>query len=586
MHEVFKQFIEYKKCSFAEFNKVRNYIYKANQGQNEFLKTCFKIVKEVLENMYQNNSLNFQDYQEIYEYHGLTTSIFECYFTSYIENHMTPKELSKYTKRILIPLASKIGNEFKNANFDTKALKDIARSYNFTLEKTNNLINYYFKTVLQISNFSEYKRKYKFFKAYINLNMTNINDFKHAYYFYNNFASQSEKQAFAKTSLQIIKTSINTPSLKKYLNKINLSLKDFYFLISTYTPKLKNKLEEAFKEYFDFCENNLWNLELISKEAKKQNVSYEDYLYFAKIYGTNILHIRNIEEYIKQKRISTTIKEFPEADILTQIYQSTNEDEYYSLFAKINDLGIDIIYRFCYTYNRHLPMAEKEKMEANLTAKLNLYYKRKRENNTKSTTAYTSEVIEEALNSKHTIEQFCLIYGYDKKTLITKIRHSNSTNLSRLQEKLAQEKVLSNQIKENLTATILNYIKNGFPIGNQILPFTLLDFFILFPNIPYNYLRKNALTKEEAIILNIFFKPLKATSNLSKSTILNMRLTKQVTFEGQTYLKKFTQDELFEIVDYMEKYQIPFNELLFHQICIRYATTGLDIYNENELDLK
>lgn len=586
MHETFLKFIEYKECTYTEFNRARRYIYEANQGQTQFLETCFRIVKEVLENMYQNNSLNFHDYHEIYESHGLISKTFENYFASYIESNMSPQEFAEYTTKIEIPLATKIANEVKNADFEPSAIKNIAKSYNFTLARTNYLIKYYFEKVLKIS-FSEYKKKYKYFKAYITLKMQSIHDFKHAYSFYLNFANESEKKDFANASLQIIKNSLNTSSLKEYLSTINLSIRDFYFLTCTYMPKFKNKIEETFKEYFDFCENNIWKPELISEEAKNQSISYEDYLYLAKIYGTYILHISDIEDYVRQKRILTITKEFPQADILTQIYQSTNEEEYCSLFESISNLGIDIIYRFCYTYNRDLPMKEKVKMENNLATKLNLYFKRKRENNKRvSTTTYTPEVIEKALNSSHTIEQFCLIYGYNRKTLIDKIKQSTPVYIRKLQEKLAIEQELSNKMKENLTYTILNYIKNGFPIGNQILPFTLLDYFILFPNIPYCNLRKNALTKEEAIILNQFFIPLKATNNLSKNIILSTNLTKQITYQGETYLKTFTQTELIEIVDYMEKYQIPFNELLFHQICIRYATTGLDIYNDNNLGLK
>jgi len=581
----FKKFIEFKDCSFEEFRLAKEYYKEASPlEQRDFLLTCFLIVRQAIKLMFSQKSLELNSAKEVYEKHGLTQKDITYFLSLYKNKYMPKSEKDRYFKKQKEILYENVWQEAKLAKWEPKEISKLARKYKLTIRQINGIITYYFENILKLDSTSTiiYKRDYKKFCLYINETLPDIISFKSAYNFYSKFANVEEKEAFKNTSLKILSESQNhLANINEFLASLNLSLYNLYTLATIFKKDYVKTIMELFKPYYELFESNSWNAATLKEKIGKNYYKYRE---MAILYAQNILGITNIVELVTNKKYNEVRSQFKKAPIIDQILRSTNRDEYISLFQN-NTIKKEDIVRFCYTYHYELPKEQKEAMEANLIRKYQEYLKQT--HYIPNPKVYTDDVLEAYINSPLTLEEFCLANNLNVISFKSAIKYcKNKTLIATFKNKIATERANKKSQTELRIIELLNLIKNGLTINDTTYPFDLISFFILFPDINYKNIKTGFLPKEKGAIIRDFLFPLSKMHVLSKTSIYYMHIIKQITTKEGTYNKDFSKDELIEIISFMEKNNIPLTDYLFNEVCLKYATNSLDIYNQDTFSLK
>lgn len=564
----FKKFISYKKCTFLEFKKAEMFYKETLEYslKKDFLFTCFNIISSIIKRMKANKIYNFTAFQNIYSSHGLTLEDFKKYYYLYISQfNNSDKNKDFYA---LIFEAS------KECMWDESKLRNIAKDFLITNSKLKSIIEDYFINELHFGDFKDYKKLYKYYIHFINNDIISSHNLEYAYSFYLKYANNNEKENFQKLALKIIKDALkHLENMEEYAQTINLKSLDIYFLAKNFDEDFEQTIANSFKIYFDYCVQSLWNIEEITKVASELNIRYRDFYDMAKIYCCKILK-KNIEELRHMQLYKEKNNDLSNMGILSKIYHSSNPLEYFYLIEK-SDITYGDIYYFCYIFHSGLPDNKKQEMEINIKEKFLKY--RQQINYSKPD---NTEILLDALDSFYTLEEYAQVFGYNYKSIKNQFSVCKDPDiLKRYKEKLQSEKNIKNTYQNNLVFSILWFIKHGFRSGDNIYPFTLIDAYILFPNINFLTLKTGALSLADAKILRNFFNPLKNACKLSKDTIINMKF-KQMNTEI------FTQDELINIVEFMEYYNIPLNDVLLNDMLTRYKNNNLALYEFNTYMVK
>ncbi|MDE5540026.1 MAG: hypothetical protein K2J20_06025, partial [Bacilli bacterium] len=77
-----------------------------------------------------------------------------------------------------------------------------------------------------------------------------------------------------------------------------------------------------------------------------------------------------------------------------------------------------------------------------------------------------------------------------------------------------------------------------------------------------------------------------AAKFINRSSILQYGVKKQISTPDGYYIREFSKEEILKIFDFMDKFKIPFTDFLFSQLCVKYATGEIAIYNQDEFGLK
>jgi len=296
-----------------------------------------------------------------------------------------------------------------------------------------------------------------------------------------------------------------------------------------FIENVNNNIEFC-KNLYEYAESNNWHRDPITLHAKELNITYQEYLYLAKYYATNILCIRDIDEVVNCNRSTAVKNTFTLEHVLIQILNETDKENLFKLFSNYK-IQKSTITNFCYSKSREFSNEQRKLYEHNLLTKLYWYRKQR-----------------DTLNKKEPIKK-----DYIEKTVNDKQDYENTVKL------------------------LMTYLNNGIVINNVEKSFDLIDFFILFKDFNYfNYVYPFLNGKEKECLKN-FFKPIINDTHINRNILINGYYKIQVNNKNRI----ITKDELTYIINFMDTYNIPMSNTLFNIALKRYLNGNLDIYKQD-----
>jgi len=491
--KAFNKFINLKKCNNIEFNlALKVYENGSIIEKHKFLKAMTEIIKKCILVLKENKSTDFNLVGSIYSYYGLSDSDFKVFFEKLYGIHKLNKLIYPYKKNPGSLSREQIFNLAKNLLWDNQKLLLLSIDLNISKKHLINIINNYSLNVLKLDKkmFDRYKLTYKSFYNYLN---------KEKYHFHTvleyfiEFATEEEKQQFI-----------------EHINS-NISF---------------------CKNLYEYAESNNWHREPITLHAKELNITYQEYLYLAKYYATNILRIRDIDEIIKCKRSNSIKNAFTLEHVLLQILNETDKTILFKLFSE-NNIIISTITNFCYSKSREFSNEQRKQYERNLLLKLYWYRNQRYIINKKDTPKKDTDEV-------------------------------NTIN------------TIGNETYQNTVRLIISYLNNGIVINDIQKDFDLIDFFILFKDFNYYNYVYPFLTGKEKEDLNNFVKPMINDTHINRDTLINGYYEIQIDNNKRI----ITKEEIIYILDFMDKYNLPKSYILFNIALKRYLNDCLDIYNQ------
>jgi len=587
----FLKFNELKPCTYEEFSNAKSYFEEASiLERKEFLNNMFLIIQRCFSAMYSKKSTSFLNVSDIYSLYGLTDEDFNNYFNLFMEKFAPKIITDKYEELKVIEKERMIENIFEMAKLSYwMDLKKIAIFYNIKVIDVKSYIQYYAFQVLKLnkSKFTRFKKTFKAYHAFINSQNYN---FDYAFEYYKMHATKEEKIVF-KNKIDIIINNVkdllnNKDALISYLSSIKFNLFNLYSIIKEfYYEDLLMAFSNLLKEYYEYADSVNWNSALIKDAAKNANLSYENYLFLAKIYAKKVLKINNIEEVIVNKRIIVGNKESRFTEILYQIIEEKDENVLFKLFDD-NKIQKEHIYRFCFSKARNFTSDIQQEYKNILLNKYETYHNIKMSNRKPS-----FKIITELLNSPLSFKEFCkvnnlnvgqfryTINNIEDPVILRSIIDKINKDEQDLRNEVKKEKEANNMYIETRIRQLISYIVNGININGIIKDFDLIDFFVLFKDVNHNVKTYPFLNGLDKKVLYKFFDKIYKSNYFNRDTLLN-------SYIQVSNARIINKDEIAYIISFMESYNLPMLDVVFSVALKRYLNNNLDIYKLQENTLK
>lgn len=585
----FIKFITLEECTISEYKSAKEYVKGANNNERlKFASVGFFIANNVLKEMMRLEVTDYRFFRYIYNNHGLDDEEYANYLSIYINVHMSKDEKERFNNFAERYLSKLAWDECKKVFFSESKLKIPPELDFLTPRNIYDLALYYFKNKMKLNDYQidVYRNTYKCFWKFVNMKMQRPKDFENAYSFYETYATEEEKESFKKVAFQILST-IDGKTQKEvlaYTKSINISFIHLYWLAKLFGEDMVKKVTSLYNSFWDKCCSVSWSKKRIMEIAKSENITYAYFKEMAILYATINLGIIDIEGTINAIRVGEVKPKVDKNPTIKLILEAEDKNVYFPLIEKI-DLQRSDIYAFCYIYFKDRSVDEKERMEENLTIKLQEFSKAKKAA-TSSSSAYTLDVILDAINSDNTIEEYCKIHGFSETSFKMAIKNAKDPNvLLQYQRKLKEEKQERRRKDRELVLTLVNYLKNGINHNGKIEKFGYIDFFILFPNVNYKGIRAGGLSIYESDLIGSFLLKLNAMQPLIRKSIMSGVFV-EIKDGDSSYSRFFNTDELVQIISFIDQFNHPLTNLILQEVCTKYILGTLSEYNAEEFGLK
>lgn len=579
--QAFIKFIQADKCSAEEFVLAKKYAKEHSSIEVEQLfGKLYMIVKNVLEETIASNYHSVHDAKYLYERFGMDNDYFDKVLNSFLKKNYSLSITRRYYKTIRvnhpIDLAS-VYEDLKEHFWSVQYTKQLALKYGYTFLEFNFLIAFFAQEKYDIpyTSFKEYQMEYVTFYRMLKGQAKNRVDKERAYNYMKNYASFKEKdlfEAFTKKILSNMRTAVNqNMNANKYLEIHHLTDYDLYIFL-TLCPNLEkhymNFIYFRFESYYRYCRNTHMDTELIAQKAEAKQMNVSEFISLGQIYAHNII---NTDLYQQIPHKNFTSKSY---QVLEKLVEETNP-----LVIKRelidNHITAKNIINFCAFYH---PEYSKEKQDALEVKLLNYLKEAKLTEQAKipEIPQNIADILKTYIKSGLSLEACCNMYQYKWETVsdyLKRVSSNNIVNLAKEKYRLEREKAKKNKAMyyHKLYLQLFSYIQNGITVNGVSRAFTLVDYFCLFPDTKLHTRRMymTSLTNEEKTAINIFFAPLSSANDLVAKDLIH------TTFEFSAMKDKnglpvansgkiFSQEDVIQIVDYLEQNKVPLNTVTFN----------------------
>lgn len=589
--QAFIKFIQAEKCSKEEFLLARKYAKEHSSIEVEqIFSKLYTIVKNVLEETINSNYPSVHNAKYIYERFGIDSDYFDKVLKSFLKKNYNLSITRRYYKTICVNHSielESVYNDLKEHFWSVQYTKQLALKYKYTFLEFNFLIAFFAKEKYNIpfTAFKEYQMEYVTFYRMLKGQAKTRVDKEHAYNYMRNYASLKEKKLFEVFAIKILSNmrtaEYQNNNANKFLEANSLNDYDLYIFL-TLCPNLeenyRNFIYFRFESYYRYCRTTHMDTELISQKAKTKQMNISEFISLGQIYAHNII---NTDLYQQNSRKNFTSKTY---QILEKLVEETDP-----LVIKKglidNHITSNNIVDFCFSYHSEY---SREKQDA-LEVKLLNYLKQAR------TDHYTKipelpqnieSILKTYIKSGLNLEACCNMYSYRCAAVIEyfKVSNNNIVNQAKEKYKLERENEKRNKASyyHKLYLQLFDYIKNGITVHGVNRAFTLVDYFCLFPDSKLHTRRiyMTSLTNEEKTTINIFFSPLSSAKDLFSKDLIH------TTFEFNALKNEngipvvysgniLNQEDIMQIVDYLEQNRVPLNTVTFNIALQLYSTNML-----------
>lgn len=584
----FFKFVMEDGCSSKDFCLAVEYYQKASLEEKDlFYQKQKNIVFSCLEEMIKSHSTVLEDSQKIYQRYGIPNYYFKSAFKLILHDYADDDLVKEYFSMLNTEESKKIFEEAKQSLWDNKKLNQIAKEHYLSLSELDQLIIDYATKHYNISadDFKKYKTYYRNFRRFLTLENINYFQRKYAYHYYQNYATPEEKEEFEylvqNILVKIIHNSNTSEALDAFLETSNLSDYDLYFFttVQSIVPSIKEKFLARFKKYYDGCLKYNFAVVDIKKEAVKLKLKSEDYIFLARVYAKEVLHmegeLKRIEENHYTKPVYDVLQNIQFETDLAKIEETLEQEN-----VKPNDISV-----FCYCVNSKLPKEDQKSLEKKLLECLRVVQAKRIAKGQKKSSMVAPDysLYYEYLNQDLDFIHFCNLKGINFKSFRYVYKTLKNPELAaKLSERIKKETIDSINAQVYWCKELIETIQNGITINGVQRKFNLFDYFYYFGEYQIHriFLPKLPLPQPEKTILSKFFAPLKRANYMNKNIILRS------VYEFHPQLDKkgapikgsgriLSREELQEIIDIFEARNIPFYDILINVATRCYANHSL-----------
>lgn len=586
--EAFFRFITEDECSSKNFYKAVKYFSQATfDERNQFYQKLKNILSLCLDEMTKCHSNNLEIAKKIYQKYGINDYYFKYAFRFFAHNQSENSLSSIYLDLLNDEDKEKIFEDLKQSLWDNKKFTEIAKEYHLSQTELDQLIIDYAVRHYKISadDFKKYKLYYRNFRRFLSLEKINRYQRRNAYYYYQNYALPEEKEEFEylvqNYLVKIIRYSNNPEALDAFLSESNLSDYDLYFFttIQSIDFNVKEKLFARFKTYYDGCLKYNFSVVDIKREALKLKLKSEDYVFLARVYAKEVLHIDGELERIVENHYTKPIY-----DVLKNIQDETDLAKIEAILdqEKVKPSDISV---FCYCVNSKLPKENQQSLERKLLECLRVVQSRRIAEGRKKTSVASPDysLYHEYLNQDLNFIHFCNLKGINFKSFRYVYKTLKNPELAvKLEERIQKESIDNEKAQVYWCKELIEAIQNGITINGINRKFNLFDYFYYFGDYQIHrfFLPKLPLSQPEKTILSKFFAPLKRVNYMNKNVVLRSvyEFYPQLDKKGKPIKgtgRILSEEELQEIVDIFEARNIPLYDILISMAVRCYANHSL-----------
>ena len=588
-------------CTSRDFNLAREYAAHASLEEKElFNQRNNEIAKTGLEKLVSTQPFDLAVVDNFLMKQGVSKEYFQLLLHYYLVNHPHDMLVEQFYHLLYLEYIQDLDYLFtyaKNVAWNTRQLHSIAKKYHMDQYGLEKLLAIYAKKNLGIDSYTNYKVCYLDFLNFFTDQIKVTIEKEHAYTYYQKYATSQEKEKFEsyiKYILDRYKKKVNAQeNTTAFLHSLSLNLYDLYLFTQfdfIHDFSYQNILVGQAKKYYDLCASVSFDPNKVASIATIYQMSCEQFLTLAKFYAREVLHFDIIHQSY------TVSKNHYKKKVYFLLEAIKDEEDTQKIFDCLSQAHVkyEDILMFCYGFHCELPLEKQRSLEQKFSHYLAILQQNKMapiyESLPKKSNTCDS-IFEDYLNSELTLEEFCKEKNMAVKTFKKKVNGIKEKELAlKIKDKLQQEKIKSNQLKEKTCHEVICYIREGINDHGNKRAFTLLDYFILFKD---NYIHQFVysllnLTAKDKQDLRKFFLPLQNASRISNDNIANLNLEfhslkdeKGFPIKGTGIL--LTKEELSHLADYLELENLPMLDVIVHLAAREYVDGNLVIESLQKL---
>jgi len=348
------------------------------------------------------------------------------------------------------------------------------------------------------------------------------------------------------------------------------------------TKNWRNKEERKIilKHFYEFGKSVSWDDEKIEEEADKINKTTKETKRYAEAYAKEFLGISN-EEFQR----NWALEKYPNYRILEQLIKEKDPE-------KINEILDNVSSNLYFLKTRLWDFAvnfypeEKESVEKRLLVLIENYLKKRKSEKKEEKAKRNAEQIkdefqkfqeevEEFLETKNeNLQEFLESKGYSKwkiQKYLELLKIQNNVLYQKWIEKVETKRSQRFAILCQRCQLILNYLKSGIVIDNEIRQFDLIDYYQLFSYDFATFLRiyKEKMSKSEIILTKKFMAKYETDKPISWDDILNWKIEYDFEKDKKGFPiagtgKILSEEEKRYIVNILKENKIPVTVATFN----------------------